>query len=253
MAHPNIHIFDRPRIFYREIHEKVITLTGFPFRRKVRDSFHERLGQAGFYPIREKINFLCLHQTFEGAQVGPADFTFRKGVENIPGAFIPKGVTAVLSGHIHRSQALTHTLDGQPLPAPVIYPGSIERTSFAERFEEKHFILLEIDPIHHNHQPEVTFIQLPTRPMVKVEIPTQNGDMDGIEARICHVLSTLNPDSIVQLHLTSPGAGSPQVMISSRDLRELAPKTMNITLVHPWKDSSEGVTHKMDQKSINRD
>ena len=250
LAHPKIRVFDKPRTFYQDIHGYVIALTGFPFMRKIRDGFQECLGRAGFYPNRAAFHFLCLHQTFEGAQVGPADFTFRKGVDNIPGAFIPQAVTAVLSGHIHRSQTLTHALDGLPLPAPVIYPGSIERTSFAERFEEKHFVLLEIHPSHPKSQLEASLIDLPTRPMVKVEVPIQIDDKEGIKGKIREVLFKLDPDSIVQVHLTGPGASSLQGMLSNRDLRGLAPRAMNITLVHPWKESNKGLAQKMDQNSI---
>ena len=56
-----------------------------------------------------------------------------------------RGVAAVLSGHIHRHQVLTCDLGGRPLAAPVLYPGSIERTSFAEKDEEKGYLVLEVD------------------------------------------------------------------------------------------------------------
>ena len=43
----------------------------------------------------------------------------------------------MLAGHIHRHQVLTQDLGGRPLGAPVFYPGSVERTAFAEEGESK--------------------------------------------------------------------------------------------------------------------
>ena len=236
LAHPNIHVFDRPKTFYQDIHGISVALSGFPFKRQVRNHFRESMGLAGFQPAEADIHLLCLHQTFEGAQVGPADFTFRKGLDNIPGTFIPQGVTAVLCGHIHRSQTLTRTLDGAPLAAPVIYPGSIERTSFAERNEAKHFVLLEIEPSHPNPKPEVAFIPLPTRPMVRVEIPTNNCDRDGIERMIREKLMVLNPESVVKVQLLGPGAEELSEALSLSRLRNLAPRTMNVSFVYQRRD-----------------
>ena len=58
----------------------------------------------------------------------------------IPRAALPRDVTAVLCGHVHRHQVL-HA-DGLP---PVIYAGSTERTSRAEAGETKGVVLLRLD------------------------------------------------------------------------------------------------------------
>ena len=47
-----------------------------------------------------------------------------------------------MESHIHRGQRLSRCLDGTPFAAPVFYPGSVERTSFAERFETKGYLVL---------------------------------------------------------------------------------------------------------------
>ncbi|MBL7177366.1 MAG: hypothetical protein ISS66_16205 [Desulfobacteraceae bacterium] len=67
-----------------------------------------------------------------------------KGLQ-IKATDIPAGFTAILAGHIHRFQVLTKDLGGRPIAAPVFYPGSIERTSFAERDEKKGYLTLEIE------------------------------------------------------------------------------------------------------------
>jgi DNA repair exonuclease SbcCD nuclease subunit len=141
---------------------------------------------------------LCLHQTFEGAKVGPLDFTFRSDPDNIPGSEIPNKFTAIL---IHRSQQLTHTLDQRPLASPVIYSGSIERTSFAERFEEKHFVFIKIYASLGKPDPIIEYHPLPTRPMVKLELHTQWKSLAEMEQLFRIELSRLDPNSIVQIHL----------------------------------------------------
>jgi len=141
LSHEKIHIFDQPATYTLDVKGKRIALSGFPFTRKIRDKFPALLGQTGYANIDADWRYLCTHQTFEGASVGPVDYTFLNGPDNIPPEWVPHDFGAVLSGHIHRAQQLDQTLDGQQLQVPVIYPGSIERTSIAERFEEKSFRL----------------------------------------------------------------------------------------------------------------
>lgn len=52
-------------------------------------------------------------------------------------ADIPTFFDAILSGHIHRKQILVKEFPDKRIP--IIYPGSIERTSFQEMDEEKGF------------------------------------------------------------------------------------------------------------------
>ena len=107
---------------------------------------------------------------------GPADFTFRGGDDVIPGCDVPAGVAAVLAGHIHRSQRLTHDLRGRPLAAPVLYPGSIERTSFAEKDEEKGYLVVEVAAgANGGTLVGSRFCGLPARPLVRIEIDGPDG------------------------------------------------------------------------------
>ncbi len=143
-VHPDVFLFDRPRTFLREVGGLTVALGGFPnVRRGVRDLFKALLEDSALLQQQADIRLLCLHQSVEGARVGPGGYTFRDGPDVVGAADVPDGVTAVLAGHIHRSQVLTAGLSGRPMP-PVFYPGSIERTSVAERNEEKGFLTLEI-------------------------------------------------------------------------------------------------------------
>ena len=144
--HPRIYIFDAPRTFRLDIRGTTVALAGFPCERdQVRARFRELLEQTGWRSAAAEIRLLCLHQTVEGATVGPIDFVFRVRPDVIPGRDIPRGFAAVLAGHIHRHQVLTADLSGRRLAAPVFYPGSTHRTSSAEASETKGFVTLDLE------------------------------------------------------------------------------------------------------------
>ena len=146
-AHPGIHIFDRPRTFELRLRGVRVAVAGFPCERHaIRDRFAALLEQSAWRSAAADVRLLCLHQSVEGATVGPADYVFRYDPDVIPGRAIPDGFAAVLAGHIHRHQVLGVDLSGSPMAAPVFYPGSTERTSAAEDFEEKGYVTLEVEP-----------------------------------------------------------------------------------------------------------
>ena len=146
-AHPRVHILDRPRTVALNVRGIAIAVAGFPCERdSVRERFAEAVERTAWSAVPAAIRLLCLHQTVEGATVGPADFVFRGGPDVIPGRAIPQGFAAVLAGHIHRHQVLTADLRGRALAAPVFYPGATERTSAAENGEAKGCVTLEIEP-----------------------------------------------------------------------------------------------------------
>ena len=227
-AHPDMHIFDRPRTLVHHGPRGSMALVGFPFNRRIRDSFPELLRQARQAAPSADRYLLCMHQTVEGARVGPGDYTFRRGRDIIPGRDLPPGFDAVLSGHIHRCQVLTHDLGGRPLAAPVVYPGSVERTSFAERAEEKGYAVvtvgLEADPA----PVCVSFEPLPAPPMVSLvlEPATTTVLIDQLASRLCE----LDPNSVVRVQLRGPDADDALQSLSAAHLRDLAPPTMNVAL-----------------------
>jgi DNA repair exonuclease SbcCD nuclease subunit len=229
LAHENIRVFDRPTTYTQQVGGQRIALSGFPFTRGIREKFHPLLAQTGWEGIRAETHFLCAHQTFEGAQVGSVDFTFREGPDNIPPEWVPREFTAVLSGHIHRAQQLTHTLRGEELAVPVIYPGSIERTSVAERFEGKSFKMIYLRWEKGHFFQEVETHPLPARPMVKVKVPVEDFPPDQVLVHIQGQLSLLKPDAVVRVELTGRRAEQVQRSISAASLRSCAPGSMNIT------------------------
>jgi DNA repair exonuclease SbcCD nuclease subunit len=73
---------------------------------------------------------------------------------------VPEELDHVALGHIHRAQDLVHP---RRPGLRLSYPGSTERTSRAERFEEKGYLLGELVPGGlRRHR----FVVLPSRPIL---------------------------------------------------------------------------------------
>jgi exonuclease SbcD len=247
-AHPNMHIFDQPRTFLCTVEGGSVALSGFPFARKLRDRFSELVSLTRYHEVAADFRLLCLHQTVEGAQVGPSNYTFRGGPDVVTGHDIPADFGAVLAGHIHRAQVLTHDLSNRRLPAPVIYPGSIERTSFAERNEEKGYVILSAGLASRERgcQVDVSFMSLPTRPMVTLVLEAADPCTTSLTDRLRRRLSTLDPNSVVRVQIRGAHAKEVRESLSAAILRELAPPSMNISLASDraqrsgksyWRDS----------------
>jgi len=210
--HPRIHIFREPATFLLEAGGLRIALSGFPFARRVAGvAFEELLARTRWREHDADVRLLCLHQTVEGAQVGVQNFTFLEGKDVVASEAIPAEFAAVLSGHIHRWQVMT-----LGLAAPVLYPGSVERTSFAERNEEKGYLRVQLA---RDGLAGWTFVPLPTRPMAVVE---WRGDESELRTR----LRQLSPHAVVRID----GRGRPP---STARLRALAPATMNVSVRAP--------------------
>ena len=230
LAHPNVHIFDRPRTFIHYGQTGSVALVGFPFARRIRASFPELLRQARDAAPAADCRLLCMHQTIEGAQVGPGNYTFRHGRDIIPGRYIPAGFDAVLSGHIHRRQVLTQDLGGRPLAAPVIYPGSVERTSFAERTEEKGYAVVTVGPEPGPECVQVSFEPLPARPMVSLALEPATVNPETLVDQLAARLGALDPDSVVRVQFRGPNAAESLQSLSAARIRALAPPSMNVAL-----------------------
>lgn len=245
-SHPLIHVFDRPRTFQVPVADRRVALLGFPYERDVvRRRFPELIAATGWRAGAADVSLLCVHHCFEGATVGPADFTFRRGPDVIRCRDIPEGLTAVLTGHVHRHQVLTRDLDGHLLPAPVLYPGSVERTAYAEMGEEKGYLVLEIDDgAPHEPRPgsgdgpspaaptlRWTFRPLPARPMVAADLRAAGLGSRELRARIATVLAEAPPEAVLRLRLEGRIADDAHGVLSAEALRSLVPPDMNVDVV----------------------
>lgn len=232
LTHPRVHVFDAPRTFVVEVAGRRVALAGFPYQRGgVRARFRELVEATSWARCDADIRFLCLHHCVEGARVGPGDHVFDHALDVIRGRDIPAGFAAVLSGHIHRHQVLTMDLSGRPLAAPVLYPGSVERTSTAEAGEPKGFLAVTVGESRSGSPPpglDWELHRLPARPMLVRELAA--GGMDGraLEAAVRRCVDAAPADAVLCIRLAGePSAGAADALTAAR-LRALAPATMNL-------------------------
>jgi len=228
----NVHLFAGPSTFECEVDGVHVAVAGFPFQRRFdRETVPGLVRATGVQHVPAGIKLLVVHQAVEGAQVAAWDYTFRPGKDVLAGNDVPRGFAAILGGHIHRRQILTVDLRGRPLPAPVVYPGSIERVSFAERYEEKGFARLVFTPDDDGGRlAEAVFEPLPTRPMVVVRIRAQGLSGPDLKEVIATRLAALDPDSVVRLKVEGPLAPGGVRALTAAQVRALGPATMNVSL-----------------------
>lgn len=235
-AHPDVHILHSPRTVRLELDRLPVAVARFPFERhRVRERFGELVATTGWNESPAAVRLLSLHQTVEGARVGPVGYTFRRGADVVRGRDLPAGFAAVLAGHIHRHQVLTRDLAGRDLAAPVLYPGSIERTSTAERDETKGYLTLEVaGDADGGKRRRSRFHPLPTRPMVDVELRPAGLGRSELEARLARRLAAIDPDAVVRLRVRGEGSPAARELLRAAAVRALAPETMTVS-VH-WLD-----------------
>jgi DNA repair protein SbcD/Mre11 len=218
-AHPRVHVLERPRTVLLPLRGRMVALSGFASERDVRTRFASLLDATGWRASPADHRLLCLHQCVEGATVGPADYTFTTASDVIRGTDLPAGFDAVVSGHIHRHQVLTHDLRGRALPSPVVYPGSIERTSVAEAGEEKGYVVLEL-----GETLQWRFQRLHARPMIVREIIVAGRDDIALDARVRAIIEAVPLDAVLRLRIRGDVRSVNWQLLSAPRLRTLAPR-----------------------------
>jgi exonuclease SbcD len=187
LAHPKIHVFHRAstQLFRAPSSGGTIAVTGVPF---VGDGARFANVVDGADVANADAHLLLAHEAFEGAVCGPNDFVFRARSDVVSLASIPDRFDLVVSGHIHRRQTLRR--EGR---APIVYAGSIERTSFAEIGEEKSFAVIDLFGSQRGH---ARFVRLPARPMFDFDA---GDDVDALAAKLAQVPR----DAIVRVTCTA--------------------------------------------------
>ena len=228
--HPRIHIFDKPQTFRLKTNEFNLALVGFPFvRHGIRKAFLNQLDQCGWRDVNAEIKVLCIHQAIDGATVGPTGYKFRYAADVISPADVPADFAAVLSGHIHRFQVLTRDFKGRSLQTPVFYPGSIERTSFAEKNEKKGYLILEFETGGSGGGlKKWKFAELAARPMIQLELCLSWMTGAELKSWIQARIKNMPADSIVKLKVSGTVSREAMQVLRAASLRALAPVTMNI-------------------------
>jgi len=228
-AHENLHVFRRPETVVIDRRGLRVAFAGFPYARDVRRGFPSLLLATGYREVAAEAKVLCIHQCVEGAVCGPPPgFTFRDGDDVVRASDLPGDVAVVLCGHIHRHQVLRRDLAGRPLPAPVVYSGSVERTSFAERDETKGFVVATIGPGGAGGRLETcAFRPLPARPMRVLEV-AESADASRLEREVRAAIASSPANVVLQVRVGETLAGA-ETLRAAR-LRAMAPLTANVTV-----------------------
>lgn len=230
-AHEHLHVLDRPRTVRLDLAGTPVAVGGFPCERdEIRHQFRALVSATGLSDIDADVRLLCMHQTIEGARV--AGHTFRSGRDIVRGRDLPTGIAAVLCGHIHRAQVLRSDLAGRALAAPVFYPGSIERTSLAERVEAKGYLVLELaaDPRTGGRVARHVFHELPARPMVAVTLNATGLGSAELAERIERTLGAYPPDAVVRLRIAGELSAASLRVLRADALRRLHPPSMTVQI-----------------------
>ena len=212
-----LHVFDRPRTVVLEARGVRAAFAGFPYTSEIRRRFPAMLAAATRDAPDADVRVLCIHHCVEGATCGPGNYTFRSAPDVIRAADLPSDVAVTLSGHIHRHQVLRRP--GHP---PVIYAGSIERTSFAEAPETKGFVILELA---RSGLARFDFVPLPARPMITRTVDLGAGEPGDAHARVAAAIGSTPGDAVVQLRIS----GAYPATLTAQALREMA-GTRNVTV-----------------------
>jgi DNA repair exonuclease SbcCD nuclease subunit len=242
--HEGLHVFDRPRTVTLEARGVRVAFSGFPYTPAIRRRFPEMFAAAtrdvhdvpaaldareseprhlpaaaapGADAVVADVRVLCIHQAVEGATCGPGHFTFRFGDDVIRTADLPPELAVTLSGHIHRHQVLRPARR-----SPVVYAGSVERTSFAEASEPKGFVVLDLT---RSGLERFEFRTLPARPMVARTVSFSGAGARDVESRVAAVIQSTPPDAVVQVRV----AGAIPPSLTAGLLRSLA-GARNVTL-----------------------
>ncbi len=224
--HPRLHIFDRPGCIDVLCGATTVRFAGFPYRRgPVRDELPALLAEADWRSDGADRHVLCVHRLFAGATVGLHNYTFRGAADVIRPRDVPAEFEVVVSGHIHRHQVLSHAGDGTPLATPVVFPGSIERTAFAEAPETKGFCVVTL-----RRPPEIEFRPLPARPMHYIRLAADVADDAAAGQFVTQRLAPLEPNSVVRVSAAEGIPDDVATALAAPRLRALAPATMHLEL-----------------------
>jgi DNA repair exonuclease SbcCD nuclease subunit len=155
-------------------------------------------------------------------------YTFTRGRDVVAWNDLPPEFDAVLAGHIHRHQILNRRAreNGGPV---VVYPGSTERTSFAEADEAKGYCRMVFDSgTGGEWRLDATeFVPLPSRPMLTVRLPDRLTPA-GVGSFLSGVARQAAPDAILRFTCSDELLSSTRRAFTSSALAKHLPASMNV-------------------------
>jgi exonuclease SbcD len=195
-SHPNLHVVRQPGTLIFNLRGTRVAIAAFPCaRRQSARCFAELLRATGWQQARAEVNVLAVHQTFESATCGPAGYRFRSGDDVVERDAVPAAFDYVAAGHIHRHQVLETPSEDGP---PIVYPGSPDRISFAERDEPKGAVLIEADGRGLTYR----FVQHAVRSMQLVPLNVTGITRAQMRDAVLAQVTALPPECVTLLRLS---------------------------------------------------
>ncbi len=208
LAHPRIHVIDRPRTVAFGLAGLQVAVTCLPcIRRGVDAQFAAALEEAAWQDVTADVRILALHQSIDSAVCGPADYRFRRGADVIGRNAIPAAFQYLAAGHVHRHQRL---VPAAGLAQQIVYAGSPDRITFAEKDEAKGCVVIE----HDGQRLAWRFVEHEVRPMQVHPLVATARQRDRLREEIHAVLAAAPPRAVLQVRLAGP--------VERGDLRGLA-------------------------------
>jgi len=196
LSHRDLHVVRQPETLTFRLRGTRVAIAAFPCaRRQSARRFSELLEATGWKHARAEVNVLAVHQTFESATCGPAGHRFRSGDDVVERDAVPAAFDYVAAGHIHRHQVLDTPHDGGP---PIVYAGSPDRISFAERDEPKGAVLIEHDGSRLRHR----FVEHAVRPMQLLPLNVTGATRVQVRNAALEQVAALPPESVTLLRLS---------------------------------------------------
>jgi len=118
----------------------------------------------------------------------------------------------------------------RPLDAPVLYPGSIERTSLAEMDEPKGYMVVNVCESEGDVDVRWEFRQLPARPMVLETLSADLMDARALQLAIQTIIAAAPVDAVLTIQIDGSLTETHWKALSAARVRESAPDTMNVEL-----------------------
>lgn len=198
LAHPLIHIAAEPTTFRLRLRGRDVAIAAIPcIRRDSLVAFDAALAASGWRGADAELRILAVHQTFDGARCNSNTYRFRTSENVISREAVPGEFHYVAAGHIHQHQVLA-----SPAGAPLVYAGSCDRVSFAERDEPKGCMLLEMN----GHGLQHRFVEHAVRPMQVVPVDVTGLRPGAVRDALAAAVTALPQDAVASLRLTGTAA-----------------------------------------------
>ncbi len=216
-----VFVFDRPGSVCLRVDGYSVGIAGFPFiREHSKRLFFEALHETEYWGMKADLNILVTHQAFDQAVVGPNGFIFRgTRSDTVLREAVPPDFDYIAAGHIHRYQVLPHPLKPR---LHFVYPGSIQRMSFAEKDEEKGFVEGELL----NDRIETRFLPLPAYEMEMVEIQAAGLSSAECEKAIRDQFWRCHQDLVLRFNLAGGSRLGDYPQVDFDRLREEMPPVL---------------------------